>query len=805
MAIAWMSALLAFVSFAAIFVEYSVHGRSTFLFFSAAFLSLGIMGVANSLTLAHPGVHDKFLAFWNLEWITLALVIAYGMVTSRTSGSKRPVGLAFAVLSFSILWAAVAIFLISSVPTISRFLAARTTSIVVTGVCATLFALGFVVFSRISVHRYNNVVHWMAYGLIFAVLSEVAAVLIPGTLHRPISDLASFMKVLVYLSPLAGMLAEHVKLQMRLQENSSDLTNLMQAQQAVASIKESAVLYERIIDLIVSSFSAASACILPFNEDRGLLEVTASAGFDIDTTKQLTFRPGEGPAGEAFSSKEIVFVKDVWKDPVLSRKLDGITGIGSAAFVPLMVTTDCLGILAIFFSGHPQNQKSLKEQTRLLEAYASQAALAVGGSKIRGWMLDSAGVSDEYAQEMDLVWEIGKAVAAKLELQDLVNTLSEKLRIAVGAKNCSVLVFDPDEVGLKILDNKNLVRYKSVAEHFDECDRVATLVAKRREPLVANNIPNTSHCKFRQMALDDGGVHHLLAVPMSLRGFLGTISVLRQNSEPFGDREKRLLMRLSSLVAAAIRNAELYEREKKIAETLQKSFLPDLEPTLPGYQISSRYEAAFDESRLGGDFYDIVSLGNDKYGIVIGDVSGKGLDAAVYTAMARYMIQAYSSDQEDPAKVIAKLNNALYLYTPAHRFITLVYGILDTKARTFTYVNAGHEYPFINRSGAGQSEYLQTTGQAVGAIADADYHSETISIEPGDVMVLYTDGASEIRSDGDFLGTEGLRDIVDAHIKNNVEDLPGAILESIHAYTEGHMRDDVALLVIKAKSPGSLF
>ncbi|MHB0912378.1 MAG: SpoIIE family protein phosphatase, partial [Armatimonadota bacterium] len=509
--------------------------------------------------------------------------------------------------------------------------------------------------------------------------------------------------------------------------------------------------------------------------------------------------------GESFSEKETVFVRDVLADSVLAPRLDGVGGVRSATIVPLTARGECLGVLAVFFGGlYRPKEKLQKEQMRLLDAFAGQATLAVDTAGVRGRALDYARESDDYAREIEIVWEIGQAVASKLELHELVDTLAEKLKAAVGAKTCSVLVYDADSVGLKIMGHKALTRHHASSEHIDNCDKLAAMVAKQGEPLVLTNVPNSCHCKYPEMVFNEG-THHLLSVPMSLRGFVGAINVFRQNSEPFGEREKRLLMRVSPVVAAGIRNAELYERERRIAECLQQSFLPELAPELPGIEIRGLYQAAFDESRIGGDFYDVIDFGGGRYGVVVGDVAGKGLDAAVYTAMTRYMIQAYTAEGADPIDTITRLNWALHRYTPAHKFVTLVYGVIDTAAGTFTYVNAGHELPFIYIKEKGRLEELSTTGPAVGAFEEMEFSAETVPFTPGDTLVLYTDGASEARSDGKFLGTDGLREIVEAGIRKDVDDLPRAIVDGVRKYTDGPQHDDMAILAIKARKPGSLF
>jgi len=811
----WLSAVLAFGVFAVMLAEHSIHGRQSHLYLGATFLALGVMGIWDALTFPYHELFRStaahatpwsYLALWELQWITLAVMLMFGVAASGRASFRQhhdSTG-TIAAIAGGILWASIVIFVISSSPPVLSVFAVGKIGMASSVACGIVFAIAGFAYSRASIHRSNAVFAWMSYGLIFAVLAQ-AAMALEADPSESLLGFAVVMKVLVFLFPLAGMLAEHTRLQVRLRDQAADLTSLIQTQQAVSSIGTPAELYQRIVELISASLPSASVCLLPFEKDRGLLRVAAQTGLD-DAARQLVFRPGEGPPGDCFSSKETVFVRDVLEDPVLLQKLGEVTGIRSAVFAPLIAKDECLGVLAVFFTGPPRRiQKMAKDELRLLEALTSQAALAVDGFRLRGRMLDSAKATDDYARELEIVWEIGQAVASKLELHALVDTLVEKLRSAVGATTCSVLVFEPDVIGLRIMGRKKLTRLQSIADHVDQCDVIAAAVARTGEPVIANDIPNSIHCKYPEMAVD-GGTHHLLSAPMSLRGFTGAISVFRQNAEPFGEREKRLLMRLAPVVAAGIRNADLYERERRIAESLQKSMLPDLDREFADIQVAMQYQAAYDESLAGGDFYEVIAFGDGRYGVAVGDVAGKGLDAAVYTAMARYMIQAYSADDPDPVSIVSKLNTALCRYTPSGKFVTVVYGVLDMKARTFTYVNAGHELPFVYKSSGDSLETLAATGPAAGALADGEYTSEEISFEPGDMLIFYTDGATEARSsDGKFLGTEGLQKIVADNLHRGFDDLPEVMLTGVRSYAKGYLRDDVAILVVKARTPGALF
>lgn len=243
---------------------------------------------------------------------------------------------------------------------------------------------------------------------------------------------------------------------------------------------------------------------------------------------------------------------------------------------------------------------------------------------------------------------------------------------------------------------------------------------------------------------------------------------------------------------------EVYLREHAIAEKLQSSFLPESIASVEGFEIADCYRSALDEARIGGDFYDVFELGEDRLGIVMADVAGKGLKAAVYTAMTKYMLRAYAFEGGSPDEVLTKLNNALAACTPTEVFVTLIYGVLDGRDGTFKYANAGHEHPVLLYSEACVAVRLDVTGRALALLGDSVYTTCEVQMKPGDVLVLYTDGITDAGWGADRMGFDSLLDIVQRNKDCCARDLADAVLNSALEFSGGRLSDDVALLVIKA-------
>ncbi len=241
-----------------------------------------------------------------------------------------------------------------------------------------------------------------------------------------------------------------------------------------------------------------------------------------------------------------------------------------------------------------------------------------------------------------------------------------------------------------------------------------------------------------------------------------------------------------------------YDREKIIAETLQKSLMPSINNPVSGFGVAGRYCPSLKDAEVGGDFYDLFDLPDGRKGFVIGDVSGKGLQAAVYTAMAKYMLRAYADKNSDPAHVLTELNGAICDYTSDETFITLVYATLNPDTGVVSYANAGHDQPLIYRAATGTVEPMPTTGRAIGIAKGAEYHKRTVTLFPGDFLLLYTDGITDARGRQGFFDIEGLSQVVVANAGCGEESIVQAVYDAACAHADGDLGDDAAVVVLKA-------
>ena len=242
---------------------------------------------------------------------------------------------------------------------------------------------------------------------------------------------------------------------------------------------------------------------------------------------------------------------------------------------------------------------------------------------------------------------------------------------------------------------------------------------------------------------------------------------------------------------------DVYNRERRIAETLQRNFLPDKALTLEGYELVDVYEPALDEAAIGGDVYDTFELPGGKVGLAIADVSGKGLRAARYGAMVKYMLRAYAYRTEDPGAVMSMLNASVTVDLDLEAFVTCFFGVLDPAARILTYANAGHDEPICVSRESGAGVRLDVTGNALGLLQDSGYDVRTVALRPGDTLFLYTDGVTDARGVEPRLGADGLEHFISTNCAFSAKALVECVLAEVKRRSGDHLADDVAIVALE--------
>ena len=325
-------------------------------------------------------------------------------------------------------------------------------------------------------------------------------------------------------------------------------------------------------------------------------------------------------------------------------------------------------------------------------------------------------------------------------------------------------------------------------------------------------IPEVTEDVLRRQAVDEEhlallqslDVGSALVLPLRASDVVvGALTLATQRGgRRFSDEDVALAQALADQAALHLRNAQLYTERSHVARTLQASLLPRALPDVPGVEIAARYRAAGASNEVGGDFYDVFHAEDDVWIALLGDVSGKGAEAAAVTSLARHTLRTSALHVTSPSANLRTLNRALITEASTTRFCTVLYARIcpSRDGVLLRFANGGHLAPRVVRQ-AGRVEPLEVSGTLVGAIADAQFEEVDLRLRPGDLILMYTDGVTEVRGRGlspDY-GESELDATLDGLAGASAEEVVQTVLDRAIALHGGEPRDDMALVALRVR------
>ena len=326
------------------------------------------------------------------------------------------------------------------------------------------------------------------------------------------------------------------------------------------------------------------------------------------------------------------------------------------------------------------------------------------------------------------------------------------------------------------------------------------LAARTKKPVVIDDA--YADDRVNREVVRKNRIRSVLIVPLMVKGeVIGTLAFNRHSAPvAFTADQVDFAVKLAASVSLALENGRLYAEERSIADTLQKALLTVPEQ-IPGVDFGYLYRSATAEAaEVGGDFYDLFELGHNRLAIVIGDISGKGLEAATLTSLVKNIIKAYAYEESTPALVMAKTNDTVMKTFAPSMFATVFFGILNTRSGRLTYCAAGHPPALVIRK-TGHVSTLDRASPVIGAFAGQEYVDDERTLAKADILFAYTDGVTEARRRTRFFGQERLISLAKKLKPASAKEVPPLIFEEVMDFTGGKLADDVALLAVALHSP----
>lgn len=420
-------------------------------------------------------------------------------------------------------------------------------------------------------------------------------------------------------------------------------------------------------------------------------------------------------------------------------------------------------------------------------------------------------MEDQYAARLSFLSEIVKLAASELDWEEMLNSLTGKTKSVLNVDACSVYILNQYQHELMLIATDGLPK-SYIGRRIEVGEGITGYVAETRKPVAvedatadsrfSTSLSSSSSDKKRRWIYKS-----VLSVPLIAQDrLIGVIDVRSFKPKSWPQADTDFLAIIAEHVAGIIEKDKFrmeISRELEAAMYIQAKLLPDPLPNISGYDVAA---LIVPNSQVGGDYYDVIHMGKDKLGIVVADVSGKGIGAAILMANIQGLVNAYTYTQSDIElkDSISNINNVLCESTEPDKFVTMFCAILDTKANIITYTNAGHNPPFVYRA-KGKPQALDVGGMVLGMIRNTDYSEGNIQLKSGDVLVLYSDGVTEARNtDGELFDVKRLHEVVEKYIAKN-PDSPNAQQLLDHIYTSVRdfsdsmpLTDDLTIVVLCA-------
>jgi Stage II sporulation protein E (SpoIIE)/GAF domain len=339
----------------------------------------------------------------------------------------------------------------------------------------------------------------------------------------------------------------------------------------------------------------------------------------------------------------------------------------------------------------------------------------------------------------------------------------------------------------------------------EDPDSIVGEVLKTGEPAL---IPNLSAEQVERMMAPGEqlelarslGLASVIAAPLAARGrTLGALMLVRDDpSRPFVEEDLSLAGMLAARAGLAVDNTRLYAEREYVAETLRRSLLPPELPGIEGLEIAARYLPAAEGTQVGGDFYDVFEAAPERWIAVIGDVVGKGAEAAAMMGLARYTIRTAAMSEGRPSAILETLNQAVLTQTDDERFCTACCVRLrpsgsQTRA---TVSSGGHPLPLVLRAD-GSIEVVGSPGTIVGVFEDPVLVDRSVDLGLGDTLVLYTDGVTDERRGEDEFGEMRLHEALSELAGAGAQRIADGVVDAVVGFRTGQPKDDIAILVIR--------
>jgi sigma-B regulation protein RsbU (phosphoserine phosphatase) len=529
--------------------------------------------------------------------------------------------------------------------------------------------------------------------------------------------------------------------------------------------------------------------VLMIEGDGAYLKHRFAIGYPRDLAESLSVPVGQGITGTAAATGHSVRISDTSKDP---RYINAIDSVRSELAVPLMLQGKCVGVLDIqsrhldYFTPDQQN---------ILTLLASRLAVAIDNARLFQRVRSQA-------ETLLLLNEVSRETSSTLDVEELLRRAAEQLKRVIDYQILSLMLYDEDQkVFRHRLDVKHGHRVQGKLR-VALSEGIVGAAATLKEPVVVSDV--TADPRYLMVNPE---TRSELAIPMMNKGkVIGVLDLESPQLNYFTQDHVQALSILAANLAVSLENARLYEqvardearldRDLQAAKRIQGALLRPPPSEDYGLDMSARYISA---REVCGDLYEFLRYGPQQLGIALGDVSGKGTAAALYGAVSIGIMRSLAPQKLQPAEMLKQMNQLVGERRIEGRFMTACFATWQKGRMKLRVANAGQSQPLLYKDG--RCDKIELTGFPLGIFEEVTYDDWSVTLVPGDILVFHSDGLAETaNSEGQFFGTERLRNLIEKHHEVGATEMADIILSEVDWFTQGApLSDDRTLVIAKVR------
>src|SRR5271168_1473270 len=529
--------------------------------------------------------------------------------------------------------------------------------------------------------------------------------------------------------------------------------------------------------------------VLLIEGDGKYLKHRFAMGYPLDLAENLRVPLGQGITGTAAATGHSVRVSDTSKDP---RYISAIDNVRSELAVPLMLRGKCVGVLDIqsrhldYFTNEQQN---------ILTLLASRLAVAIENARLFQQVRAQA-------ETLLVLNEVSREMSSILDVEELLRRAAELVKRVIDYQILSLMLYDEEQ---KIFRHRIDVKHGQRVQgklRVAATEGIVGAAATLREPVLVPDV--TADSRYLMVNPE---TRSELSIPMMHKGkVIGVLDLESPQLNYFTEEHVQTLSILASNLAVSLENARLYEqvardearleRDLQAAKRIQGALLRSVPTEDFGLDMAARYLSA---REVCGDLYEFLRYGPQQLGIALGDVSGKGTAAALYGAVAIGIMRSLAPQKLQPAELLKQMNQIVGERRIEGRFMTACFATWQRGRSKLRVANAGQSQPLLYKDGRGDK--IALTGFPLGMFEEVNYDELGVSLRPGDILVFHPDGLAETsNSEGQFLGTEKLRQLIEQQHEIGATELADLLLREVDWFAQSApLSDDRTLVILKVR------